>query len=86
MDGPSYYGNTSKFIVPDLFIEAREGYTIDLFYYSRGTNFMKPEGAKNGDHLRNGIFGYHPKTSRINTNDMSVTDVMPIVLKYFNSE
>ncbi len=85
IDGDSYYGKTKKFMAPDLFIEARKGYTIDLFYYSTSTNFMRPEGAKSGDHLRSGIFGYYPKTFKIDTKGMNVADVMPTVLRYFNS-
>lgn len=83
IDGPSYYGKESKFIMPDLFVEAKKGYTIDLFNYSGETDFMKPEGAKSGDHLRHGIFGYHPKSFRIGTSGMKVSDVAPLVLGYF---
>ena len=86
IDGPSYYGKTSKFIIPDIFIEVSKGYTIDLFNYSQSTNFMKPEGAKSGDHLRYGVFGYYPKSFRINTKGMSVTDVKAVALGYFGAK
>ncbi len=83
MDGRSYYGKTSKFMAPDLFIEADKGYTIDLFNYSPNTDFMKPEGAKSGDHLRHGIFGFYPKAAGIGKPKMRVYDVASIILKYF---
>ena len=85
-DGKTYYGGTGKFIAPDLFVEAKKGYTIDLFYYSSISNFMDPEGAKSGDHIRKGIFGYYPASLRIKTQEMSVLDVAPTILNYFGKK
>ena len=83
IDGQEYYGKTSKFMAPDLFIEAAKGYTIDLFNYSSATNFMKPEGAKSGDHLRHGIFGFYPYASIPKPKKIGVCDVSSIILGYF---
>ena len=85
IDGHSYYGKTDKFIVPDLFIEVAKGYTLDLFNYSTSSNFMKPEGAKSGDHLRHGIFGFYPSHAISKPSGMHVTKVKGLVLGYMSS-
>ncbi len=86
IDGPTYYGRTDKFIVHDLFVEVAKGHTIDLFNYSSKSNFMGPEGAKSGDHLRHGIFGFYPASSIKKPAKMHVTDVKQIILKYFKGD
>ncbi|MHB1830204.1 MAG: alkaline phosphatase family protein [Candidatus Micrarchaeaceae archaeon] len=85
IDGPSYYGKTDKFIVPDLFVEVAKGYTIDLFNHSSESNFMKPEGAKSGDHMRHGIFGFYPSHAMPKPAKMHVRDVKSLILKYFKA-
>ncbi len=85
IDGPSYYGKTDKFIVPDLFVEVAKGYTIDLFNYSTESDFMEPEGAKSGDHLRHGIFGFYPSHAISRPAKMHVQDVKPLILKYLKT-
>lgn len=84
-DSSSYYGNTKKFIPPDIFVEAKKGYTIDIFNFSMSTNFMAPEHAKSGDHTRNGIFGFYSHSNRIDISNMDVTEVSAIVRDYFGS-
>ncbi len=82
-DGRSYYDDTKKFIPPDLFIEARKGYTLDIFNFSPSTLFMKPEHAKSGDHIKQGIIGYYSKTSKLSIKNASVLDISPTLLSYF---
>lgn len=83
IDGRNYYRRTNKFIAPDIIVEAKKGYTIDIFNYSAQTNFMRPESAKGGDHSRKAIFGYYGKSVSINLERMNVLDVHDIVLSYF---
>ncbi len=78
----AYYKGAKGFIPPDLFIEARKGYTIDIFNYSPNTLFMKPEHAKSGDHIRHGIIGYFG-SSKLNIGNASVLDIAPTLLAYF---
>lgn len=83
VDGKEYYGNTRKFIAPDLLVEAKRGYTIDIFNFSKTATFMKPEMAKSGDHIRECVFGYYPRSLQVDTKDMNVRDISGIVLGYF---
>jgi predicted AlkP superfamily phosphohydrolase/phosphomutase len=85
IDGNSYYGGKTEFIAADLLLEAAPGYTLDIFHHSRETNFMIPEKAKSGDHTRNGIFGFYPKslyTKKSGT--MRLTEVKKVVMDYFD--
>ncbi len=82
-DGKNYYKDTKKFIASDLLVEAREGYTVDIFNFSKSSMFMDPEDAKSGDHIRNGIFGTYPKVA--DTGVDAVTEVKGFVLKYFGA-
>lgn len=81
-DGDKYYNRTKKFIWPDLLVEAREGYMIDIFNFSRDSLFMEPEPPKHGDHMRMGILGAYPLRLKAK-NKYSVLDVKPMVLKYY---
>ena len=81
-DAEMYYRTPTRFIAADIMVEAAPGYTIDIFYHSLKSNFMEPEDAKSGDHIRNGIFGFYPKTLG-KKGTMHVTDVKPLVAKYF---
>ena len=81
-DAADYYRGAKTFIPPDLFIEIRKGYTMDIFNYSPKTLFMKPEHAKSGDHIRNGIIGYSGPV-KLNIGHASVLDIAPTMLAYF---
>lgn len=87
VDGDSYYKKTRLFIAPDLIISARDNYTIDIFNYSKGNIFMKPEPAKYGDHTLYGIFGMINNGSKkdlaVNIDKINVCDIFGIVLDYF---
>ena len=82
-DGRSYYGNTKKFIAPDLLVQAKEGYTLDIFNFSARSLYSKPEGAKSGDHLRYGIFGFYSKRKEVEIQNLALEDVAKIILDYF---
>ena len=82
-DADSYYKGSTRFIAADILVEAKPGYTIDIFYHSTNSNFMEPEDAKSGDHIRNGIFGSYPKDLHNPKRKMAVTDISPLILKYF---
>jgi predicted AlkP superfamily phosphohydrolase/phosphomutase len=85
-DGDSYYGKNTQFIAADLLIEATPGYTLDIFYHSKETNFMLPEKAKSGDHTRKGIFGFYPKRLyKKKDKTMRLTEVKKVVMDYFSS-
>ncbi len=84
IDGDSYYGRGGKFIHPDLLVEAKEGYTFDIFNYSNDF-FARPEGAKSGDHLMHGIFGYYSKGTGVDAHGISVLNVAPTILDYFGA-
>ena len=81
-DAEPYYKNTKKFIAPDIFAEAKPGYSIDLFNFSLDKIFMKPQHTKSGDHTRYGIFGFYPNSIKPKKK-MQVTDVAPLILNYF---
>jgi predicted AlkP superfamily phosphohydrolase/phosphomutase len=82
-DGADYYRGVTDFIPPDIIFEVAEGYTIDPYHFSMDYMFMNPSGPKNGDHLKNGIFGYYSNGSSCDTEGIRVMDVAPIVLDYF---
>ncbi|MCL4363540.1 alkaline phosphatase family protein [Candidatus Marsarchaeota archaeon] len=89
IDGKAYYGSTNMFIAPDLLIEARKGYTIDVFNYSPERIFMKPEPAKSGDHIREGIFGFMSPNGKFLTDARrvkSVLDIRNMVLKVLSKD
>ncbi len=84
-DAAAYYGTRPKFIAPDIFVEAKPGYTIDIFNFSRSGIFMEPEPPKRGDHTRMGIFGAYPKTKlNLPKKNLTVTDIAPIIRSYFD--
>jgi len=82
-DGDKYYMKTRKFIQPDLLVEIRPGYMIDIFNYSRDSLFMEPEPPKRGDHTRLGIFGMYPEKPKTRNGVFSILDVSPKILEYF---
>jgi len=83
IDAAPYYKNTNKFIAPDIFADAKPGYSIDLFNFSLDTIFMKPQHTKNGDHTRYGIFGFYSNVARVDFKNLSALDVAPTILDYF---
>jgi len=83
IDAATYYKNTNKFIAPDIFADAKPGYSIDLFNFSLDTIFMKPQHTKNGDHTRYGFFGFYSNNAGVNLKELSVLNVAPTVLDYF---
>ncbi|MGI0141465.1 MAG: alkaline phosphatase family protein [Candidatus Micrarchaeales archaeon] len=82
-DADSYYGKTDKFIAPDIMAEIKESYTMDVKFFSLKSMFMKPERAKSGDHTKFGIFGMYPKIQGMKASGVKVTDIAPLILKYF---
>ncbi|MDE1857339.1 MAG: alkaline phosphatase family protein [Candidatus Micrarchaeota archaeon] len=84
-DGLEYYKGTKRFIPPDIMAEAREGCMFDVFNFSERSDFMKPELAKSGDHIRNGIFAAEPfrKSLLAGAPRPDLTCINPMVLRYF---
>ncbi len=80
--GKAYYGDTSLFIAPDLIVEASDGYTIDVFNHSEESVFAEPEPARSGDHTREGVMGFYSNSSSLDSENLSVLDVSPMVLSY----
>jgi predicted AlkP superfamily phosphohydrolase/phosphomutase len=85
-DGDKYYNKTKLFIPPDLLVEIRPGYMIDIFNFSKDSLFMEPEPPKRGDHTRLGIFGMYPQKPRTRSSIFSILDVCPTILDYFKQE
>lgn len=89
LDADPYYGKTKLFITPDIFVEVKLGYFIDIFGYSKnGKLFADPEMAKSGDHIRNGIFGIIDYKNKLNYSKISrkkiyVYNLNPTILGYF---
>ena len=88
-DADDYYENTELFIAPDVMAEIKRGYFIDVFgYLKSGGLFMKPEMAKRGDHMNEGIFGlidYGMRLDykRISRKKLYVYSISPTVTEYF---
>lgn len=82
-DGKEYYKGTELFIAPDIIVEVKEGYTIDVSSYSDGDLFVEPESARSGDHTRYGIFGFYSKEYTVDAKNLSVTDIASMVLKFY---
>ncbi len=89
-DADKYYEGTQMFIAPDVMVEIKKGYFIDVFgYLKSGGLFMKPEMAKRGDHTNEGIFGAISygdggrKTTKHPASNPSVYQINPTVLSYF---
>ncbi len=86
-DADEYYEGTKMFIAPDIMVEIKKGYFIDVFgYLKSGGLFMKPEMAKRGDHMNEGIFGAIDNTNRkrLKVGKMPyVYQINPTVLSYF---
>jgi predicted AlkP superfamily phosphohydrolase/phosphomutase len=84
-DGDKYYGRTKEFIQPDLLAEVREGYTIDVFNFSKTSIFMEPEPPKRGDHTRFGIYSMYPGRPKTKSGIFSILDVYSTILNYYKS-
>ena len=87
VDGSRYYRGLNGIITPDLLVEVKPAYTIDIFYYSRNSNLMKPELAKSGDHTMQGIFGMLGSDAgylnAYRKKKMDVCKIAPLIFKYF---
>ncbi len=89
-DADDYYEGTKLFIAPDIMAEIKPERLIDAFGFLKSGNlFMKPEVAKRGDHMRNGIFGAisyssEPDYKKIEKSKLYVYNVTPTILKYFD--
>jgi predicted AlkP superfamily phosphohydrolase/phosphomutase len=87
VDGSEYYRGLDSIITPDLLVEAKPSYTIDVFNYSQNSNLMKPELAKSGDHTMYGIFGMLGSDAgylnACSKRKMDVCKIAPLVFKYF---
>ncbi len=86
IDGAAYYRGMRDAIAPDLLVEVKQGYTIDVFNYSAQSDFMAPELAKSGDHTRRAIFGVQSSDPAFVSSCgkvASVCDVAPAILRYF---
>ncbi len=83
IDGGKYYNGTNKFIAADIFVEARDNCTIDIFNFSKDELFMPPESAKSGDHLRSGILCFYSKKAKKFTQNANVLNVAPTILNYY---
>ncbi len=81
IDAEKYYGRKTSFIAPDIMFEAREGYIVDVKYYSKNSRFMKPELFKSGDHTKFGIFGAYPNATQLQS--MKVTDVAKFITELY---
>jgi predicted AlkP superfamily phosphohydrolase/phosphomutase len=89
IDGRKYYGSVKSFIAPDIMFELSEGNIVDFSYYSNNSIFMKPEASRSGDHATNGIFGCIDTNRikvKINKKNLSVYDVYPYIMKYYNGK
>jgi predicted AlkP superfamily phosphohydrolase/phosphomutase len=88
-DADDYYEGTDLFIAPDIMAEIKKGYIMDAFGYQKsGKLFMKPEMAKSGDHLREGIFGVVSYSDRLNYKTIAkkklyVYNIEPTVTSFF---
>lgn len=85
-DGDAYYGNTNKFIHPDILVLLEEGYGADSFNFSEKSFFIDPDPILNGDHTENamfGIIGPGINAGRLKKTHVKIYDFAPTVYKYF---
>ncbi len=89
LDAGDYYEGTKLFIAPDIIVEIAAGYILDPGSYLKSGRLMtKPEVAKRGDHLQNGIFGaisYGQKIDYkgVKRKHLYVYNIEPTVMNYF---
>ena len=85
-DGDRYYGNTKKFIYPDILILLNNGYGADTFNFSKDKLFIDPDPILNGDHTEDAMFGILGRkidTRKMKTVSIGICDFAPTVYKYF---
>ena len=88
-DPSDYYDGTKLFITPDIIAEIKDGYILDPGSYLKSGGLMtKPEVAKRGDHIQQGVFGvisYGRKLeySAIARKHLYVYNIEPTVMRYF---
>ncbi len=87
IDGEDYYGKNPAFIAPDMLIEAKSGYTIDVFNYSSSSIYMKPEISRSGDHQRHGIFAVKSSSNGAKwpAGGAWIGDINGYILRFFGS-
>lgn len=88
-DGDEYYGKTKRFIPPDILFAVRDGYTVDVKYYSSTGLFMKPGITKSGDHTPYGIFGAVTNNCDLDKRasdgkGTNVYEVKPMITEFLN--
>ncbi len=89
MDADEYYEGTKLFITPDILVEIDRGYILDPGSFMKsGRLFAKPEIAKRGDHIQNGIFGVVSYGQKLDYNAIKrkhlyVYNIEPTVMHYF---
>ncbi len=77
VDGRRYYGKTALFIVPDLLVEVKDGYTIKTNEIS--SNIIEDVDVfRGGEHTKYGMLGAYPKM--LKKKRYSVKDIADLVL------
>jgi predicted AlkP superfamily phosphohydrolase/phosphomutase len=85
-DGDEYYGDTKKFIHPDILVLLNDGYGVDTFNFAIDTLFIDPNPILNGDHTEDamfGIFGRGIKLQKLKGAHVKICDFAPTVYSYF---
>jgi predicted AlkP superfamily phosphohydrolase/phosphomutase len=83
LDGKKYYGNTNKFIVPDILLEAKGGYSIKTNEID--TELIKELNVnRGGDHTKYGIIGAYPNI--LENKDYNVKEVASIIKKLYGKK
>ncbi len=86
-DGDAYYGDTDKFIHPDILVLLNEGYGADTFNFSKDKLFIDPDPILNGDHTEDAMFGIvggRIDSGKIRKGNIDVCDFAPTVYRYFS--
>lgn len=85
-DGDRYYGNTKKFLHPDILVLLNDGYGADTFNFSKDMLFIDPDPILNGDHTEDAMFGVIGdgiKLQKLKYAKVRICDFAPTVYKYF---
>ncbi len=81
--GSDYYSDSKTLIAPDVVFELKKGYTNDFGGYLKDKCIVPTSMSRRGEHTKEGIIGAKFYNTQPISEEIQISDIYHIVLKYF---